>query len=57
MKDDCIERNEKIVNNKDETDIEYINEEINTIKKTFNSFCDMYNIDNTPKKNQHIYFY
>ena len=44
----CIERNEKIVNNKDETDIEYINEELNTIKNTFNSFCDMYNIDNTP---------
>ena len=45
----CIERNEKILNNKEETDIEYINEQLNTIKKAFDSFCDMYNIDHTPK--------
>ena len=37
----CIERNEKIVNNKDETDIEYINDELDTIKRVFNGFCDM----------------
>ena len=45
----CIERNEKIVNDQDETDIEYINDELNNIKTIFNNFCDMYNIDNTPK--------
>ena len=45
----CIERNEKTVNNKDETDIEYINEELNTMEKTFNSLCDMNNNDHTSK--------
>ena len=45
----CIERNEKIVNDQDETDIEYINDELNNIKAIFNNFCDIYNIDNTPK--------
>ena len=39
----------KIVNNKDETDIEYISDKLDIIKRTFNSFCDMYNIDYTPK--------
>ena len=34
----CIERNEKIVNNKDETDIEYINDELDIIKRIFNGF-------------------
>ena len=28
----CIERNEEIVNNKDETDIEYVNDELNIMK-------------------------
>ena len=45
----CIERNEKIVKNKDETDIEYINDELDTIKRVFKGFCGMYNIDYTPK--------
>ena len=44
----CIERNEKIVNNKDETDIEYINDELDNIKRVFEGFCSMYNIDYTP---------
>ena len=33
-----IERNEKIVNNKDKTDIEYISDELDTIKRVFNGF-------------------
>ena len=37
----CIERNEKIVNNKDEKDIEYINDELNNIKAVFEGFCSM----------------
>ena len=37
----CIERNEKIVNNKDETDIEYINDELDTIKRVFEGFCSI----------------
>ena len=41
----CIERNEKIVKDEDETDIEYINDELHTIKRVFNGFCSMYNID------------
>ena len=41
----CIKRNEKIVNDKDETDIKYINDELNNIKSVFESFCSMYNID------------
>ena len=41
----CIKRNKKIVNDKDETDIEYINDELNNIKIVFESFCSMYNID------------
>ena len=45
----CIERNEKIVNNKDETDIEYINDELDTIKRVFEGFCSVYNIDCTTK--------
>ena len=45
----CIERNEKIFNNKEESDIEYINDELDTIKSVFNGFCNMYNIDYTPK--------
>ena len=44
----CIERNEEIVNDKDETDIEYINDELDTIKRVFNCFCSMYSIDYTP---------
>ena len=43
----CIERNEKIVNNKDETDIEYINDKLNNVKSVFKGFCSMYNIDST----------
>ena len=35
-----IKRNEK-----DETDIEYINDELNNIKSVFESFCTMYNIE------------
>ena len=34
----CIKRNDKIVNNKDETDTEYINDELDIIKRAFNSF-------------------
>ena len=44
----CIESNEKIVNDKDETDTEYINDELNNIKCVFNGFCSMYNIDYVP---------
>ena len=44
----CIERNEKVVNDKDETDTEYINDELNNIKCVFNGFCSMYNIDYVP---------
>ena len=46
----CIEKNEKIISDKDETDNEYINDELDTIKRVFNGFRDMYNIDYTPKK-------
>ena len=35
----CIERNEKIVNNKDEKDIEYINDELNNIKAVLKVFA------------------
>ena len=45
----CIERNEKIVNNKDETDIVYINNELDNIKSVFEGFCSMYNIGYTQK--------
>ena len=45
----CIEKNEKIMNNKDETDIEYINDELDTIKGEFKGFCSMYNVDYAPK--------
>ena len=43
----------------DDTDIEYTGDELDIIKRTFNSFCHMYNIDYTlyTKKYQHIYFY
>ena len=34
----CIERNEKIVNDKDEINIEYINDELNNIKSVFEGF-------------------
>ena len=47
-----IERNEKIVNDKDETDIEYINDELNSIKRVFEGFCSMYNFDYTPKEHK-----
>ena len=33
-----IERNEKLVSDKDETDIEYIDDELNNVKRTFKSF-------------------
>ena len=45
----CIERNEKIVNDKNKTDIKYIDDELSTIRTVFNGFCDMYNIDYTSK--------
>ena len=45
----CIEKNEKIINNKEETDIEYINDKLDNIKRVFNGFCCMYNINYTPK--------
>ena len=41
----CVEKNEKIVNNKDETDTEFINDELNNIESVFECFCSMYNID------------
>ena len=34
----CIERNEKLVSDKDEPDIEYIDDELNNVKRTFKSF-------------------
>ena len=46
-----IKRNEKIVNDKDETDIEYINDELNNIKSVLKSFCSMYNIEYIQKNN------
>ena len=42
---ECIKRNEKLVNDKDETDIEYVNDELNNIKSVFESFCNMCKID------------
>ena len=46
----CIEKNEKIVNDKDETDVEYINDELDNIKRVFKGFCSTYNIDYTPEE-------
>ena len=45
----CIKRNEKIVNNKDQTDIEHINDELDTIKRVFNGYFSTCSIDYTPK--------
>ena len=45
----CIERNENLVNVKDETRIEYIDDEFYNIKRVFEGFCDIYNIDYTPE--------
>ena len=44
-----IKRNEK-----DETDIEYINDELNNIKSVFESFCTMYNIEYIQKTTDQI---
>ena len=52
----CIERNEKIVNDKYETDIEYINDKLNSIKRVSEDFCSMYNIDYTPKEQTSLSF-
>ena len=40
----CIEMNEKIVNDKDETDIEYIDDELSTIRRVFNEMIMKSNI-------------
>ena len=45
-----IEKRERLVNDKDETDIEYIDDESNSIRSVFSSFCSMYNIDYTTKE-------
>ena len=40
----CIERNEDLVNDKDETDIEYITYEFNNFKSVYEGFCDTCNV-------------
>ena len=41
----CIKRNEDLVNDKDQTDIEYITSEFNNIKSAFEGFCSTCNIE------------
>ena len=41
----CIKRNEDLVNDKDETDIEYITSEFNNIKGVLEGFCSTCNIE------------
>ena len=41
----CIEWNEYLVNNKDETDIEYITYEFNNIKSVYEGFCGTCNVE------------
>ena len=41
----CIKRNEDLVNDKDETDIEYITYAFNNIKSIYEGFCDTCNVE------------
>ena len=41
----CIKRNEDLVNDKDETDIEYITYEFNNIKSVYKGFCGTCNVE------------
>ena len=41
----CIKRNEDLVNDKDETDIEYITYEFNNIKRVYEGFRDTCNVE------------
>ena len=46
----CIKTNEDLVNDKDETDIDYITYNFNNIESVFKGFCLRYNIDHEFKK-------
>ena len=41
----CIRRDEGLINNKDETDIEYITYELNNIKSVYKSSCVTCNVE------------
>ena len=41
----CIKRNEDLVNNKDETDVEYITNAFNNIKSVYEGFCGTCNVE------------
>ena len=45
----CIKRNENLVNDEDETDIEYITDEFSSIERVFKGFCSICSIDYTPE--------
>ena len=46
----CVKANEDLVNDKDETDIEYLTYSFNNIGGVFKGFCLRYNIDHELKK-------
>ena len=46
----CVKTKEDLVNDKDETDIEYLTYNFNNIGGVFKGFCLRYNIDHESKK-------
>ena len=46
----CIKSNKDLVNDKDETDTDYLTYNFNNIERVFKGFCFRYNIDHTPEE-------